>query len=257
LERDSTSKVSVTNGHAYKRVRSEVEKAVNAVLGAKSRIIKQQRCGIYTAEHLAEERARLSAEAADEVQARLGAAAKSIEDARACARKELERLRKVDPAQLAATTVQLQMVLGNSLQDQPERLLGLYEAGFDNPGERRVVETLAQRLLQVMPDGASKTHFAYRWEERQRSLADKLPEEERRVLAELNELESVAENYLTPASKAMAYFTKRLAGEERGSSPDYDVRIERVREFDQAHGEQSPFAELPHTLGNQDAWRDL
>jgi hypothetical protein len=247
-----------TNG-AYNRVRSEVEKAANAALAAKAKIAKYNNLSdVYREEHLAEQRAKIASEARGEIEAHLGSAAKSLEDARVRARKELEKRRKVDPAQLAATTAQLQMVLGNSLAEQPERLLDLYEMSFDNPVERRVIEDLAQRVIRVMPHSAQKMRFADRWEERQRSLVDKLPEEERQVLAEIEAVDRIAEDYLTPASKALDYAIARWAGERHDSSPDFDVRVEKLRAFDQERGEQeSPFEQLPHTVMNQEAWRDL
>lgn len=234
--------------NADHKVRQEIRAAVEEVLSARSRMEQTRSSGMYTEEYLSETRRKIADEARGKVTGYLEGAAEVVQAAEKSANKRIEEARHVDPSRLAIATTQLQMVLGDSLRQDPEKLLSVYEASFDDPVDRRAIEDLAEKLMRVMTDSPENRIFAHKWAEVERSLESKLPKEEREARRDLAELEAVS-GYLGHAQQIMDHAVKRLSGEVAQDTMIYGTTRYYAIEYEKQKGDEAPTERMPYDFG--------
>lgn len=232
------------------KARGGVRSAVAAILEAKGELDAEAASGTYSEAYLERQRRERAEGVASTVSRHLQQAAGAVEKAQMETAGAIEATRDFEPAELAAATVQLQMVLGDSLRQDPESILRVYEASFDNAAERRVLEDIGEKLFRMMPDNPVNQELAGRFQGLQVSLLDRLPEDspERVLNAQAQELEETA-SYLQNAAGVLNSDLDRLAGEERprAASVSYTTSRHAATRYEAARDEnsESAIADLP------------
>lgn len=234
------------------KARKAVRDAVSAVLEAKSELDAAVATGQYSRAYIEERRTELAAKTREMVSGHLDTVAAELSKAQTDVAFEIEGARSFDSADISAATAQLQMVLGDSLRQDPESLLRVYEASFESPVERRVLEDIGEKLFRILPDNIANNELAGRFQELQTSLVDRLPENapERVLMARATELQE-AGTYLQSADYTLSHDLDRLEGRERVDIIAY--RTERhaatLYEARRTEAGESPLGQLPDDSG--------
>ncbi len=120
-----------------------------------------------------------------------GDAGEGVAFARRDAEARLRRLREVAPEALAAARQALAPFFARAFDD-PDVVLRLYTANLLDPAARRALEDHAGFLADALGPGEG-TAFAQRFRALQEEIRPRLPEEERQVLEDLEQLSEVEE----------------------------------------------------------------
>lgn len=234
------------------KARRAIRDSVGAVLEAKGALDAYVADGKYSEVYIEERRSELAAKTREAVSGYLDTATTELAKAQTDVAFEIEAARAFEPAEIAAATAQLQIVLGNSLQGNPERLLEIYEGFFDDPVDRRVLEDFGEKLFKTLPDNPVNNELAGRWQDLQTSLVDRLPEDapERVLMGQAAEL-AEAGTYLQSAGYTLGHDLDRLAGQERADTIAYRTERHAATLYEaQRHDEgESPVGQLPDDSG--------
>lgn len=206
---------------------------------------RMEASGIYSLEYLQDQREQMATSLTQRVEDRMVSARGYVQNARTqIDRSAALRRGTSDVSRYAAATAQLQMTVGDRVQDDPESLLPLYERLFDSQPDRLALEDLIEKVLAVLPeDDADRIGFEHRYRELADSLAWRLPEEEQRERTALPELDRSLE-YTENVREYLRGYSANITTEPRSSAnlTIYGKIIEYERE---ANGESIADKELP------------